>query len=229
MKQICSVEGCKNVVCRRGFCYKHYYGGLKNGTVEKIVHKVKEEEVCKANGCGKKPKSKGYCRNHYSLYLKYGVPEKVGEERKKNSSLKGQPCKHCGQKPITKRDFCDTCYRKYMKQTSPTYYAMHKRNRMRRKNYKDSVISEPYSKQQVWDKSSGVCGICGLNIPENAESKSPLFFTVDHIVPLSKGGNDVLDNLQAAHFLCNCTKQDLVLAEDKMLNLRDKISKLLGE
>ena len=55
------------------------------------------------------------------------------------------------------------------------------------------------------------------------ETVNTRYFTTD------ENGNDVLDNLQAAHFLCNCTKQDLVLAEEKMFSLREKISTLIGE
>lgn len=45
-----------------------------------------------------------------------------------------------------------------------------------------------------------ICGICEQFI----ESK----FDVDHIIPLSRGGTNQLDNLQLAHPICNATKKD---------------------
>lgn len=61
------------------------------------------------------------------------------------------------------------------------------------------------------------CGICRdpidytLRFDTNAAGKRiphPLSFTVDHVMPLNKGGTDTLDNKQAAHWLCNRLKSD---------------------
>lgn len=35
-----------------------------------------------------------------------------------------------------------------------------------------------------------------------------LAMTLDHIIPLSKGGSHTADNLQCAHFMCNSKKGD---------------------
>ncbi|MEO3856223.1 HNH endonuclease signature motif containing protein [Acrocarpospora sp. B8E8] len=36
--------------------------------------------------------------------------------------------------------------------------------------------------------------------------------TLDHVIPLAKGGLHEPGNLQLAHFICNSTKRDLVTA-----------------
>lgn len=43
------------------------------------------------------------------------------------------------------------------------------------------------------------CGICGERIDYLLPWTDPRSFVVDHVVPLSKGGPDVLANKQAAH------------------------------
>lgn len=52
------------------------------------------------------------------------------------------------------------------------------------------------------------CGICGHPINYDLPHLDPHAYTVDHIVPLNKGGTDTLDNKQAAHRTCNRTKSD---------------------
>jgi 5-methylcytosine-specific restriction endonuclease McrA len=41
-----------------------------------------------------------------------------------------------------------------------------------------------------------VCWLCGKSIPEGA-------FSVDHVIPRSRGGGDEIENLRPAHGRCN--------------------------
>ena len=56
-------------------------------------------------------------------------------------------------------------------------------------------------KHELWEKSK-LCGICGKQLPGIKRS------TLDHIVPLGKGGNDEKKNLQLTHWKCNNVKGD---------------------
>ena len=54
-----------------------------------------------------------------------------------------------------------------------------------------------------------VCGICGKPVDKTLKYPHPLSATVDHIIPLAKGGHPSdLANLQLAHFCCNRQKSD---------------------
>jgi len=53
----------------------------------------------------------------------------------------------------------------------------------------------------VYSKHGGLCGICGE--PVSLET-----FTIDHIVPVSRGGPHTLENMQPAHRACNSRKGD---------------------
>lgn len=58
-------------------------------------------------------------------------------------------------------------------------------------------------------QSASHCHICGLIIPvEIVSSKHPLYGTIDHVIPLSKGGKDKASNRAPAHNLCNRHKAD---------------------
>lgn len=50
------------------------------------------------------------------------------------------------------------------------------------------------------------CAICGLPINYELKHPNPWSFTIDHIIPISRGGTTDEDNLQAAHFKCNRLK-----------------------
>lgn len=52
------------------------------------------------------------------------------------------------------------------------------------------------------------CGICEQAIDYSLPHLNPMAYVVDHIIPLNKGGLDVLENKQAAHRGCNRTKSD---------------------
>lgn len=52
-------------------------------------------------------------------------------------------------------------------------------------------------------KGEPPCGICGEDIDYTLPHHDRREYVVDHIVPLSRGGADTLDNKQPAHRDCN--------------------------
>ena len=59
-----------------------------------------------------------------------------------------------------------------------------------------------------------VCAICGKPVDKTLKSPHPLSATVDHIIPVSKGGHPSdLANLQLAHRCCNREKSDKIMKE----------------
>lgn len=64
------------------------------------------------------------------------------------------------------------------------------------------------NKKIVYSTES-VCWICGEPVDKNLKSPHPMSKTVDHRIPVSKGGHPSdLDNLRLAHRKCNREKSD---------------------
>ena len=60
-------------------------------------------------------------------------------------------------------------------------------------------------------KTQTVCGICGQPVDFSVQFPHPLSPTIDHIIPISKGGHpSALENLQLAHRYCNRLKSNKI-------------------
>lgn len=68
------------------------------------------------------------------------------------------------------------------------------------------------AKQKIL-KTQDVCGICGQPVDMSLKYPHPMSPTVDHIIPISKGGHPTdINNLQLAHRHCNRQKSDKIVA-----------------
>lgn len=67
--------------------------------------------------------------------------------------------------------------------------------------------------------SQSICGICGKPVDKSIKYPHPFSPTVDHIIPLSKGGHPSdISNLQLAHRCCNRAKSDKIVDVHKDTN-----------
>ena len=72
---------------------------------------------------------------------------------------------------------------------------------------------------RVYKRDKGVCKICGkprdIKDIQNGHI-GRLYPTVDHIIPMSKGGPHTWGNVQLAHMYCNSKKCDSIAAEGSL-------------
>ena len=70
-----------------------------------------------------------------------------------------------------------------------------------------------------------VCGICGKPVDFSLKYPHPLSPTIDHIIPLAKGGHPSdIDNLQLAHRCCNRQKSDKLVERKDLSGQQSVIS-----
>jgi 5-methylcytosine-specific restriction endonuclease McrA len=80
----------------------------------------------------------------------------------------------------------------------------------RRTRFRRSLVHAGDAEEiDVWplgERDDWVCGICDEPVDRELEYPDRMCATVDHVVPISKGGRHVWDNVQLAHFGCNMDK-----------------------
>jgi hypothetical protein len=80
--------------------------------------------------------------------------------------------------------------------------------RERRRARKVGAYVGDVSRPAIYLRDGWRCQLCGRPLKRNASPPHPLAPTIDHVIPLSRGGTHEPANAQAAHFLCNSLKGD---------------------
>tara|TARA_R110002153_G_scaffold262833_1_gene423881 strand:+ start:316 stop:873 length:558 start_codon:yes stop_codon:yes gene_type:complete len=82
----------------------------------------------------------------------------------------------------------------------------------KRRALKKGNTHKPYTEDQVLKLYGKDCHICKkpVNLLANRSAGAPGWqqgLHLDHVIPLSRGGADTIDNVKPAHGLCNLQKQ----------------------
>lgn len=125
-------------------------------------------------------------------------------------------CKHCGEFFETNtfsnvRLFCnDICANKYKKdkyRNSSKKVADQRRRDERLKSARVAAVN----REDIFKRDKYICQLCEEDIDMSLVVPHPLSATIDHIIPIAKGGTHEPSNVQLAHFMCNCKKSDKIL------------------
>jgi 5-methylcytosine-specific restriction endonuclease McrA len=68
------------------------------------------------------------------------------------------------------------------------------------------VEREPIDRAAIFERDAWTCGICHEPVDPEATWPDKRCASLDHIVPLSKGGPHTMANLRLAHFDCNAIR-----------------------
>ena len=192
----------KNHICN----IPEYYRKKRSiKSVERLINKfisnyIKRINICKR--CGKTFLSKTHDCNFCSFKCLY----RNRDEEK--MVIKIYKCKECGTKFFSHSEihksrivFCSNgCSRRYLK----------RKNEARKRVAKKNVVIESFSLYQILVRDAYICGICGNLIDISLPVNHRMSATIDHIMPLSKGGAHCWNNVQAAHLSCNAAKHNVI-------------------
>jgi 5-methylcytosine-specific restriction endonuclease McrA len=65
---------------------------------------------------------------------------------------------------------------------------------------------------EVFERDQWICGLCGESVDRTLAYPDPHSASLDHRIPLSRGGSHDLENVQLAHLRCNIAKGNRILA-----------------
>lgn len=133
--------------------------------------------------------------------------------RRRNDQMRGptiqltllSSCGECGAPTTAGRKRCDTCI-------TANRAGRKRRERIRLRVLHRTVQHEPYTLYEVAGWTDRMCGLCAAPVDLELLVPNPGAPTIDHILPLARGGHDVRANVQLAHFRCNSIKRDQVFA-----------------
>ena len=147
----------------------------------------------------------GWCRKHHERYRRFGDPTR----RLQGEIVDGKRiCATCGvDKPRTP----ELWMRRRSEPDGLDVYCRDCGRPNRRWSYeyrarKWSAFVEQVEPSRVLERDGWICQLCMEPIDMTVAWPDPLSPSIDHVVPLSKGGDHSYANCQAAHLGCNCAK-----------------------
>lgn len=136
------------------------------------------------------------------------------EKRKANHRV--IVCSECGKTTDVYQPHQKTCSPECSK--ARTKRMAHERKDKRLNDL--NVVDKDISLKTLYKRDKGICYICGgkCDFKDHARNGSnfisgPTYPSVDHVVPLARGGKHSWDNVKLAHHLCNAKKSDILPSE----------------
>lgn len=220
----CQLDGCTEPA-RRVYCSDKckarakYLRGKESGRVaEKNARRwAKELEErreaikyprkgpCTIDGCEQPIHAVGACKAHKYLtrpckYIVCLMPIDQNGMCKFHYRRSTRHCANqCGAPAPYKRLLCEPCrvtLRRFSKQ----------HNKDLRRASSLGIEAERVLRLNVYARDNWTCGICTEGIDQELTYPHPMSVSLDHIKPLSRGGEHTESNAQASHLVCNMRK-----------------------
>lgn len=94
--------------------------------------------------------------------------------------------------------------------SDPEFRAKVIASNLRRRRLLAEARQEHYIREDIFERDNWTCQLCYEPIDPDLRYPDREAASVDHIVPVSLGGDDTTDNVQASHLACNAGKHNRV-------------------
>ena len=115
---------------------------------------------------------------------------------------------------------CEWCLQPFTATTTAQKFCCDAHNNIaksqrRKARLRGAAVGEPPVLWAVYERDGGRCGLCGDGVERSIKWPDTRCASLDHIVPISRGGTDGSDNVQLAHLGCNQAKQNRLPGETR--------------
>lgn len=199
---ICTIPDCFAAHSTARLCKTHYSRLMKTGsaTTRKFGQVVDGKRVCSV--C-KVDTPLDLMSRSAASYCRTCVNAKARARPRVLKVLGRKPCENCGQ------EFAFNNKKNRHCSTGCASATVNKRNwkhlQARRARMKGAFV-ESFHAKEIYERDDWRCGICDTQIDPAAKLPNQMSASIDHIIPISKGGTHERANVQAAHLLCNVSK-----------------------
>lgn len=207
----CVIDGCEKVQIGRGWCSMHYSRWERLGDPHaRLRGEVRDgKKICPRCHLDKPLEAYGASR---AECLACAAAEM--RQRRADGFCKPPPevarvekvC-DCGAAFMADRRrsrYCSQECRARFKNRNNWIYLNKRRARMR-----DALV-EPFDRLDIFDRDDWVCQICSNPVDPDLMFPDALSVSLDHIVPISRGGTHEPSNAQTAHLICNVRKSNKI-------------------
>ena len=205
----CAVEGCNKPPRSRTspHCEMHYGRLRRTGTLETTINMEPSAHCLHCNvKLGEKRVGSKFCSDRCSARYYRHAPLQI-------------KCAVCGAlfTPVYGAEVCSAeCGEKAKAALFKAWQAEHRddpayRERIRQAGHKrrfqkfNTAITD-FRISDIFERDNWICALCGKPVDRSAAWPLPNSPSIDHIVPLSRGGPHTPDNVQLAHLRCNLKK-----------------------
>jgi 5-methylcytosine-specific restriction endonuclease McrA len=212
----CKTDGCASLSIAKGLCPKHY-SAWRMITGARIKYKY-NCLICNQPGTAfnKTVSRHAYCQRISTVNKDIRLSSSTELAVMPKPTPKPAPAVKGGfwwsgncficQKPFVSEFGHNTC--------SDNCLSLKNKDRMRRRSQsrrarEKKAFVERVSPKKVFDSNGWICQICFEPVDPDSQDVNTRA-TLDHVIPLAKGGKHSYENTQLAHGLCNSTKRDLL-------------------
>ena len=166
---------------------------------------------------GRRPACSGWCMG----YLRNGkwpstpIPDRhpvrstriprdhPSRARPKRTRFSAGQCVWCGKWFIADRMACDNHTSRHCSPTCARSSGVARHNARKRDAYIADVPAH-----YIYQRDNWTCQLCHRKVDRRKTAPHPKSPSLDHIIPLARGGTHEPANVHTAHFLCNSLKSD---------------------
>ena len=229
----CAVDGCTVAKKCRGWCQMHYKRWLRNG--DPVATQVRDDSrPCVVGGCEKTIRISDYCYAHYARMRRHGD---VAAGRKPVDKAIDHPdgtrtCNTCSERKrldeyhrgdlytLGRSPKCRACCAQDRREwAAANQDLVDERSRAYRHKRRAMVAQAGFehglTRAKIRSWHGDECAYCGVEMDFDVRGlvSAPRKATIDHIVPIHRGGGHVTGNVTLCCARCNSSKGSKPLDE----------------